>query len=182
MAEGRPLSNTVGTALDPLFSLRQSVRIAPGKIARAARSDETRHHLEDAHQRAMSVAAVQRHLHAFGAFDPIAGDADLMKFCAGLAASMVNESQPGMSPHSGGGLGAIIVQALVRSLDAHMEVASDTSGTAISIATSGSSANQPNIGVVALFPHPCAPVRGRTDHGQDGLRRGCAGRAPSILH
>ncbi|QFR33497.1 GH36-type glycosyl hydrolase domain-containing protein [Ancylobacter sp. TS-1] len=36
MAEGRPLSNTVGTVLDPIFSLRQSVRIAPGKIARVA--------------------------------------------------------------------------------------------------------------------------------------------------
>ncbi|GLK84447.1 glycosyl transferase [Ancylobacter defluvii] len=30
------LSNTVGTVLDPIFSLRQSVRIAPGRIARIA--------------------------------------------------------------------------------------------------------------------------------------------------
>ncbi|MCK0208665.1 glycosyl transferase [Starkeya koreensis] len=35
-AGGRPLSNTVGTVLDPVFSLRQSVRIAPGKVARVA--------------------------------------------------------------------------------------------------------------------------------------------------
>ncbi len=36
MAPGEPLSNTVGTVLDPIFSLRRSVRIAPGKIARVA--------------------------------------------------------------------------------------------------------------------------------------------------
>ena len=36
MSGGRPLSSTVGTVLDPVFSLRQSVRIAPGKVARVA--------------------------------------------------------------------------------------------------------------------------------------------------
>jgi cyclic beta-1,2-glucan synthetase len=33
---GRPLSNTVGTVLDPVFSLRHRVRIAPGGVARIA--------------------------------------------------------------------------------------------------------------------------------------------------
>lgn len=36
MSEGQPLSNTVGTVLDPIFSLRRSLRIAPGKVARVA--------------------------------------------------------------------------------------------------------------------------------------------------
>ena len=36
MADGAPLSDTVGTVLDPVFSLRQRVRIAPGKSARIA--------------------------------------------------------------------------------------------------------------------------------------------------
>ncbi|WP_157019397.1 GH36-type glycosyl hydrolase domain-containing protein [Mesorhizobium xinjiangense] len=36
IAEGGSLSNTVGTVLDPIFSLRQRVRIAPGKVARIA--------------------------------------------------------------------------------------------------------------------------------------------------
>nr|WP_239024970.1 glucoamylase family protein [Rhodoligotrophos defluvii] len=36
MAEDEALSNTVGTVLDPIFSLRQGVRIAPGKVARIA--------------------------------------------------------------------------------------------------------------------------------------------------
>ncbi len=34
--EGRSLSNTVGTVLDPIFALRQRVRIAPGATARIA--------------------------------------------------------------------------------------------------------------------------------------------------
>jgi cyclic beta-1,2-glucan synthetase len=33
---GRPLSNTVGTVLDPIFSLRYRVTIPPGKVARVA--------------------------------------------------------------------------------------------------------------------------------------------------
>lgn len=36
MSDDQSLSNTVGTVLDPIFSLRQSVRIAPGRIARVA--------------------------------------------------------------------------------------------------------------------------------------------------
>lgn len=34
--DGDPLSNTTGTVLDPIFSLRQQVRIAPGGVARVA--------------------------------------------------------------------------------------------------------------------------------------------------
>jgi cyclic beta-1,2-glucan synthetase len=36
MADDAPLSNTAGTVLDPIFSLRRRVRIAPGKSARVA--------------------------------------------------------------------------------------------------------------------------------------------------
>ena len=36
IADGRPLSNTVGTVLDPIFSLRYRVMILPGKVARVA--------------------------------------------------------------------------------------------------------------------------------------------------
>ena len=36
IADGRPLSNTVGTVLDPILSLRQRVLIPPGKVARVA--------------------------------------------------------------------------------------------------------------------------------------------------
>ncbi|MDH3315849.1 MAG: glycosyl transferase, partial [Gammaproteobacteria bacterium] len=36
IADGRPLSNTTGTVLDPVFSLRHRVVIAPGKVVRVA--------------------------------------------------------------------------------------------------------------------------------------------------
>lgn len=36
IGDGRDLSNTVGTVLDPVFSLRQRVRVLPGKSARVA--------------------------------------------------------------------------------------------------------------------------------------------------
>ena len=36
VTDGRPLSNTVGTVLDPVFALRHRVRVAPGAIVRIA--------------------------------------------------------------------------------------------------------------------------------------------------
>ncbi len=36
IADGKALSNTVGTVLDPIFSVRQTVRVTPGKCARLA--------------------------------------------------------------------------------------------------------------------------------------------------
>ncbi len=36
VTDGRPLSNTVGTVLDPIFSLRRRVRLAPGATAHVA--------------------------------------------------------------------------------------------------------------------------------------------------
>ncbi|MGH6924641.1 MAG: GH36-type glycosyl hydrolase domain-containing protein [Propylenella sp.] len=36
VVDGRPLSNTVGAILDPIFSLRQRVNIPPGKVARVS--------------------------------------------------------------------------------------------------------------------------------------------------
>jgi len=68
---GRPLSNTVGTVLDPVFSLRQRVRIAPGDSARVAfwtvmatsRDDLLalidKHHDRNAFERAKTLAWTQ---------------------------------------------------------------------------------------------------------------------------
>ncbi|GAB3368919.1 glucoamylase family protein [Azotobacter armeniacus] len=36
ITDGRALSNSVGTVLDPIFSIRQRMRVAPGQVARAA--------------------------------------------------------------------------------------------------------------------------------------------------
>lgn len=62
--------------------------------ARAVTSDETRLHLEDAHQRVMSVAEVQRHLHTSNGIDQIEVGSYLSKLCCSLASSMIGETKP----------------------------------------------------------------------------------------
>ena len=71
MSSGRPLSNTVGTVLDPIFSIRQRVRVPPGATVRLsfwtllARSrDEVislvdKHHDVAAFERAATLAWTQ---------------------------------------------------------------------------------------------------------------------------
>lgn len=61
--------------------------------ARSVQSDETRGHLQDAHKRVMSVAAVQQHLQGSGRGEPIAVAPYLSKLCAALAQSMIGESR-----------------------------------------------------------------------------------------
>ena len=62
--------------------------------ARAVTSEETRQHLQDAHRRVMSVAAVQRHLHSSGVGELIEIGPYLSKLCESLSESMIGESSP----------------------------------------------------------------------------------------
>ena len=62
--------------------------------ARAVTSDETRLHLQDAHRRVMSVAAVQQHLHAAEGIDQIEVRGYLTTLCESLGASMIGEGRP----------------------------------------------------------------------------------------
>jgi chemotaxis protein methyltransferase CheR len=62
--------------------------------ARAVTSEETRQHLQDAHRRVMSVAAVQQHLHASARTDAVEIAPYLSKLCDSLAESMIGESRP----------------------------------------------------------------------------------------
>jgi two-component sensor histidine kinase len=62
--------------------------------ARTVKSEETRLHLQDAHQRVMSVAAVQRQLHASVAGGPIQIAPYLSKLCDTLATSMIGDTRP----------------------------------------------------------------------------------------
>jgi len=170
--------------------------------ARVVTSEETRQHLQDAHQRVMSVAAVQSHLHASDGIDQIEVGPYLTKLCGSLAASMIGENHPttlkvvadkgtigsaqavsiglivtelvinalkyafptgkagalvlvtyesegadwkltvsdngvGKGAHDAaetrGGLGMVIVQALVKQLDAQMDVLSAAAGMSVSI-------------------------------------------------
>ena len=59
--------------------------------ARTVQSEETRLHLQDAHQRVMSVATVQQQLQASGLNERIEIGLYLTKLCTSLAGSMVGE-------------------------------------------------------------------------------------------
>jgi PAS domain S-box-containing protein len=62
--------------------------------ARTVQSEETRLQLQDAHQRVLSVAAVQKHLQVSGAGAPIEIANYLMRLCETLAQSMIGDSRP----------------------------------------------------------------------------------------
>ena len=62
--------------------------------ARTVQSEETRQHLQDAHSRVMSVAAVQNHLHSAGQIGSIEMAPYLSRLCEALAESMIGENRP----------------------------------------------------------------------------------------
>jgi len=62
--------------------------------ARTVQSEETRLHLQDAHQRVMSVATVQQQLRASGPNEMIEIGPYLTKLCASLATSMISDRRP----------------------------------------------------------------------------------------
>ena len=62
--------------------------------ARTVKSEETRLHLQDAHSRVMSIAALQKHLHAPGIGGPIDVGPYLAKLCDALASSMIGDTRP----------------------------------------------------------------------------------------
>jgi two-component sensor histidine kinase len=79
--------------------------------ARAVQSQETRLHLEDAHQRVLSVAAVQKQLYASEATGSVEIAPYLVKLCASLATSMIGDSRPISVKVVGGGGSASSRQA-----------------------------------------------------------------------
>ena len=62
--------------------------------ARTVQSEETRLQLVDAHQRVLSVAAVQKHLQVSGAGASIEIASYLTRLCETLAQSMIGDSRP----------------------------------------------------------------------------------------
>ncbi len=61
--------------------------------ARTVESEETRRHLQDAHQRVMSVAAVQEHLHGSAPGMPVPLGPYLTKLCEALSHSMIGDNR-----------------------------------------------------------------------------------------
>ena len=62
--------------------------------ARVVQSEETRFHLEDAHKRVLSIAAVQKQLHASAAAGAIEIAPYLSSLCESLAHSMIGDTRP----------------------------------------------------------------------------------------
>ena len=126
--------------------------------ARNVQSDETRGHLQDAHKRVMSVAAVQQHLQGSGRGEPIAVAPYLTKLCETLARSMIGENRSiSLQTEVSGGtvvsseavsIGLIVTESVINALkyafpptktDGRVVVSYDTigSGWALSIADNG---------------------------------------------
>jgi chemotaxis protein methyltransferase CheR len=61
--------------------------------ARTVESEETRRHLQDAHQRVISVATVQEHLHASTPGVPVQLGPYLSKLCEALSHSMIGDNR-----------------------------------------------------------------------------------------
>jgi chemotaxis protein methyltransferase CheR len=77
--------------------IANSLQIIAGIIlmkASRVESEETRTHLHDAHNRVLSIAAVQAQLQASGTIGPIDMLPYLSKLCASLATSMISDSRP----------------------------------------------------------------------------------------
>jgi len=62
--------------------------------SRAVNSEESRIHLEDAHKRVLSIAAVQQQLHASAATGTVEVATYLSNLCETLASSMIGDSRP----------------------------------------------------------------------------------------
>lgn len=126
--------------------------------SRSVHSEETRLHLQDAHNRVMSVAAVQQHLHISGTAGPIEMAPYLSKLCESLTTSMISNSRPiALSVRSDGGsvtsreavsLGLIVTELVLNAvkhafphenLDHRVRVAYDVAGTnwKLSVADNG---------------------------------------------
>lgn len=116
--------------------------------ARAVESEETRRHLEDAHNRVISIATVQKHLHGSAANSVIDMAPYLTTLCTALAQSMISDNRSILIKFSGSGgtstrrnaesIGLIVTELVINSLKhafnqttkgGEINVAYDVSGT-----------------------------------------------------
>jgi two-component sensor histidine kinase len=129
--------------------------------ARAVESEETRRHLQDAHNRVISVAAVQKHLH--GTKGSIEMGPYLQTLCTALAQSMISDNRPISIKFSGNGgistsrsaesIGLIVTELVINSLKhafdettkaGEITVAYDVSGTDWQLAVSDNGSGKPD--------------------------------------
>ncbi len=126
--------------------------------AKSVESEETRRHLRDAHQRVISVAAVQRHLHASAGLGSMEMLPYLTTLCGALTHSMIGDGESVSLKVLGKGglstcanaesLGLIVTELVINALkhafnettkDGQITVAYDVSGTdwKLSVADNG---------------------------------------------
>jgi two-component sensor histidine kinase len=130
--------------------------------ARNVQSDETRHHLEDAHRRVMSVASVQQHLQASAKGEHVEVGSYLSNLCEALAASMIEDNRPiSLNVVAGDGtatssqavsLGLIVTELLINALkyafpdaakDGHVIVGYEAHGSDWRLSVSDNGAGMP---------------------------------------
>jgi chemotaxis protein methyltransferase CheR len=125
---------------------------------RTVSSEETRAHLQDTHKRVMSVATVQRHLHASSAAGSIEMEPYLSTLCEALSDSMIGNDRKislkvfaetgGATSREAESLGLIVTELVINSLkhafnadtkDGQIIVAYNVSGTnwKLSVADNG---------------------------------------------
>ena len=116
--------------LDEIYHrVANSLQIIASIISMKARkvvSDEARRALEDAHSRIMSIAAVQKHLHASVVGGSIALIPYLTSLCEAISQSMVSEDQPisievrgqgsNVSRQKAESLGLLVAELVINSL------------------------------------------------------------------
>jgi PAS domain S-box-containing protein len=111
-------------------------------------SEETKNELRDAHQRVMSVAAVQSHLHEVEGIEEIDMGAYLTKLGAGLASSMISPKQDiGIAVAADGGtfptshavsLGLIATELIINAIKYAFPLARKSSRIRVTFEKSGS--------------------------------------------
>ena len=170
--------------------------------ARTVQSPETRLHLEDAHKRVMSVAAVQRHLQVSARGELIEVATYLSKLCATLAQSMIGDSghvtievkaaEGSVSSSDAVSIGLIVTEAVINALkhafakdekDGRIIVTYEVTGTdwKLSIADNGMgkpSSDSPRVGLGTSIVNALAS---QLDAHVD-VRTGQGGTIVSILH
>jgi chemotaxis protein methyltransferase CheR len=131
--------------------------------ARTVHSEETRRHLQDAHSRVMSVAAVQNHLHSAGQITSIEMAPYLSRLCDSLAESMIGENRPVLlKVEIAGGhlpsrqavsIGLLVTELVINALkhafpaatrDARVDVAYEVAGTNWKLAISDNGIGAPD--------------------------------------
>ena len=131
--------------------------------ARSVQSEETRGHLQDAHKRVLSVAAVQQHLQASGRGEAIAVGPYLAKLCAALAESMIGETVSLETKVNGGtvvsseavSIGLVVIESVINAVkhafpqdktDGRIVVAYETAGSGWTLSIADNGVGKPHEG------------------------------------